>query len=161
VQYLGYTINEEGVTLLVDKMAAIRETRPPANLKQIREFVGLTNYFRFLIKDISKMSAPMTALTKKDSGWKEGKLPEEAYQAFLKLKKKLMEQPIVAYPKREGRFVLRTDVCHGDRDNVGGLGAVLLQQQKTAEDEDKVWKVIAYASRPLKKNEKNYLAYLV
>jgi hypothetical protein len=44
-------------------MAAIRETRPPGNLKQIREFVGLANYFRFLIKDFSKMLAPMTALT--------------------------------------------------------------------------------------------------
>jgi hypothetical protein len=110
VQYLGYTINEEGVTLSTDKMAVIRYTRPPSNLKQKREFVGLANYFRFLIKDFSKMSAPMTALTKKDSGWKEGKLPEEAYQAFLGLKEKLMQQPIVAYPKREGRFMLRTDV---------------------------------------------------
>jgi hypothetical protein len=86
-------------------MAAIRDTRPPSNLKQIREFVGLANYFRFLIKDFRKMSAPMTALTKKDSGWKEGKLTEEAYQAFLVLKEKLMQQPIVAYPKREGRFI--------------------------------------------------------
>jgi hypothetical protein len=142
-------------------MAAIRDTRPPSNLKQIREFVGLANYFRFLIKDFSKMSAPMTALTKKDSGWKEGKLPEEAYQAFLVLKEKLMQQPIVAYPKREGSFMLRTDTCLGDKDNVGGLGAVLLQQQSTAADEEKAWKVIAYASRPLKKHEKNYSAYLV
>jgi hypothetical protein len=80
----------------------------------------------------------------------------------LALKEKLMQQPIVAYPKREGRFMLRTDTCLGDKDNFGRLGAVLLQQQKTAEDKDKVWKVIiAYALRPLKKHEKNYLAYLV
>jgi hypothetical protein len=95
-------------------------------------------------------------LTKKDSGWKEGKLPEEAYQAFLALKEKLMQQPIGAYPKREGRFMLRSDACLGDKDNMGGLGAVLLQQQRTSENEDKVWKVIAYASRPLKKHEKKY-----
>jgi hypothetical protein len=77
------------------------------------------------------------------------------------LKEKLMQQPIVAYPKREGRFMLRTDACLGDKDNVGGLGAVLLQQQSTAADEEKAWKVIAYALRPLKKHEKNYSAYLV
>jgi hypothetical protein len=71
------------------------------------------------------------------------------------LKEKLMQQPIVAYPKREGRFMLRIDACLGDKDNVGGLGAVLLQQQSRAADEDKAWKVIAYASRPLKKHEKN------
>jgi hypothetical protein len=57
--------------------------------------------------------------------------------------------------------MLRTDACLGDTDNVGGLGAVLLQQQSTAADEEKAWNVIAYASRPLKKHEKNYLAYLV
>jgi hypothetical protein len=100
-------------------MAAIRDTRLPSNLKQIREFVGLANYFRFLIKDFSKMSAPMTALTKKDSGWKEGKLPGEAYQVFLVLKEKLMQQLIEAYPKKGGRFMLRTDACLGDKDNVG------------------------------------------
>jgi hypothetical protein len=43
VQYLGNTINEEGVTLSTDKMAAIRDKRPPSNLKQIREFVGQAN----------------------------------------------------------------------------------------------------------------------
>jgi hypothetical protein len=31
VQYLGYTINEDGVTLSTDKMAAIRETSPLGN----------------------------------------------------------------------------------------------------------------------------------
>jgi hypothetical protein len=77
------------------------------------------------------------------------------------LKEKLMQQQIVVYPKREGRFMLRTDACLGDKDNVVGLGAVLLQQQSTTGDEEKAWKVIAYASRPLKKHKKNYSAYLV
>jgi hypothetical protein len=57
--------------------------------------------------------------------------------------------------------MLRTDACLGDKDNVGGLEAVLLQQQSTSADEDKAWKVIAYALRPLKKHQKNYSAYLV
>jgi hypothetical protein len=57
--------------------------------------------------------------------------------------------------------MLRTDACLGDKDNVGGLGAVLLQQQSTAADKEKAWKVIAYVLRPLKKNEKNFSAYLV
>jgi hypothetical protein len=79
-------------------------------------------------------------------------IPVKEVERLRGYNEKLMEQPIVAYPKREGRFMLRTDAILGEQDNVGGLGAVLLQQQKTAE---------AYASRPLKKHEKNYSAYLV
>jgi hypothetical protein len=59
------------------------------------------------------MSAPMMALTKKDSGWKEGKLPEEAYIAFLGPKEKLMQQPIVAYPKQlSGRCGVKQKTNH-------------------------------------------------
>jgi hypothetical protein len=94
-------------------MAAIRDTRPPSNLKQIREFVGLANYFRFLIKDFSKMSAPMAALTKKESGWKEGKLPEEAYIAFLGLKHAAANRGL---PKE------RRQVHAQDRRLLGGQG---------------------------------------
>ena len=156
VQYLGYTVAADGVSPSVDKLKAIKDSKPPTSVKQIREFVGLTNYFRFLVPNFSRMATTLTALTKKDSKWEGGKLPEAAAKAFEDLKKCLCEPPIVAYPQRDRTFILHTDGASGDAENPGGLGAVLSQEQANGEE-----RVIAYASRALKDHEKNYSAYLL
>jgi hypothetical protein len=46
VQYLGYTLSGQGVTLSMDKLAAIKDFPMPTLPKSIREFWGLANYFR-------------------------------------------------------------------------------------------------------------------
>ena len=156
VQYLGYTVAAGGVSPSVDKLKAIRESKAPTSVKQIREFVGLTNYFRFLVPNFSRMATTLTALTKKDSKWEGGELPAAAAAAFDRLKKCLCEPPVVGYPQRDRTFILHTDGASGDAENPGGLGAVLSQEQGNGEE-----RVIAYASRALKEHEKNYSAYLL
>jgi hypothetical protein len=156
VQYLGYTLTPEGVTLSKDKLKAIVDFPAPRNVKQIREFVGLANYFRFLIPNFSRLSGPMTALTCKDAGWKEGQLPQAAQTAFDKMKAALTADPVVMHPRRGKPFILTTDGSLGDKDNVGGLGAVLTQLDDGGKE-----RVVAYASRTLRKHEKNYSAYLI
>ena len=156
VQYLGYTLRPTGISPSKDKAAAIRDAKPPRTPKQIREFVGLCNYFRFLVKDFSRKAAPLIKLTRHNEGWKGGELTEEAKKSFEQLQKDLMEEPIVTLPKRDRPYILYTDGAAGDRYNPGGLGAVLMQ-----EDEKGVERVIAYASRGLKRHEKNYSAFLL
>jgi ribonuclease HI len=156
VQYLGYTISSAGVSPSDDKLRAIKECKPPQNVKQIREFVGLANYFRFLIKDFSRKATTLTALTRKDAIWKSGELPAAAQRAFSEIRDELCAQPVVAYPLRDAPFILHTDGATGDQENPGGLGAVLLQKQGEGPE-----RVIAYASRALKDHEKNYSAYLL
>ena len=155
VQYLGYTLSERGVSPSQDKLKAIKDFKPPQTVKQVREFVGVCNYFRFLIKGFSRQAATLTALTKKENGWRGGALPEEAQKNFDLLQRQLCSAPVVAYPRRDEPFILHTDGAAGDPVNPGGLGAVLLQVQEGEE------RVIAYASRGLKVHEKNYSAYLL
>jgi hypothetical protein len=76
--------------------------------------------------------------------------------AFNKLKEALMSAPIVVNPNREGRFILQTDASTGTDAAAGGMGAVLLQEQK-----DKTERVVAYASRGLKDHKVNYPAFLL
>jgi hypothetical protein len=156
VQYLGYTLDQEGISPSVDKMEAVRESSPPRTPKQVREFIGLCNYFRFLIPNFSRLSSPITALTKKDCGWDNAEMPKTARECYEKLKQMLCDKPVVAYPNRTGTFIVYTDGSLGDNEYPGGLGAVLLQRQ-----EDESERVIAYASRGLKDHEKNYSAFLL
>ena len=66
----------------------------PVSVKQIREFVGLANYFRFLIPNFALFAGILTCLTKKNSDYEGGKLPDKVNSAFL-----LCESPIVSHPK--------------------------------------------------------------
>ena len=155
LQYLGYTLSEKGVGPGLEKLKAIREFPCPTSIKKIREFVGLASYFRFLIKDFAKNAALLTKLLKKSSGYVKGEIPEECKEGFEYLKNALCLNPIVQHPAKHGTWHLTTDASQGDKDHPGGLGAVLSQIVKGEE------RVIAYASRGLKKFEENYHAFLL
>nr|GEY73813.1 reverse transcriptase domain-containing protein [Tanacetum cinerariifolium] len=68
---------------------------------------------------------------------------DDEEEAFQKLKQKLCSAPILSLPEGSEDFVVYCDA------SLKGFGAVLMQQEK----------VIAYASRQLRKNEENYTAY--
>jgi len=38
----------------------------PKNVKDVRKFLGLANYYRRFIKDFAQVARPMNMLTKKD-----------------------------------------------------------------------------------------------
>ena len=111
--------------------------------------------FRTHIKNFATVSAPLTKLTRKDSGYNGGPLPKEALDAFLELKKRLMTDPVVAYPRSDRKCVLITDASTGTNKIAGGLGAILAQV-----DERKNFHAIAYGSRQLRDHETNYSPYL-
>ncbi|GJU96887.1 putative reverse transcriptase domain-containing protein [Tanacetum coccineum] len=67
----------------------------------------------------------------------------EEDEAFHTLKQKLCSAPILALPEGTENFVVYCDASHK------GFGAVLMQREK----------VIAYASRQLKKHEENYTTH--
>ena len=154
-EYLGFHLSGSGVSPGQEKLQAMRSFPEPDSIKKVREFVGMCNYFRGLIRDFSLYSGCLTALLKKDSKWKKGPLPTVAANAFRYLKAALCSNPVVCHPVQDGEWHLTTDASQGDAEHPGGLGAVLTQIVK--EDE----RVIAYASRGLKKHERNYSAFLI
>jgi len=156
IPYLGYTLTKNGVLPGEEKMKAVKSFPEPATVKQIREFTGLANYFRHMIPGYSLLAGHLTQLTTKETPWKGGALPEKARQAFQILKERLCQAPVLAYPRKDRMFVLATDAATGDKDNPGGLGAVLSQTDEKGQE-----RVIAYASRSLKDHEKNYGAFLL
>jgi len=156
VAYLGFQLTEKGVKPGSDKLKAVAKTPPPSNVREVRQFLGLCNFFRAHVKNFAMISAPLTQLTKKDSPWKAGELPPEALKSFRELQSCLVSEPVVAFPRKNRPYALLTDASLGDERKPGGLGAILTQVDEKGEHQ-----VIAYASRKLQKHEANYTPFLL
>ncbi len=52
VSYLGFTLTPEGIKPGKNKLKAIKDAKPPTDVKTIRSFVGLCNFFRTHIKNL-------------------------------------------------------------------------------------------------------------
>jgi hypothetical protein len=114
----------------------------PTSVPTLRSFLGLVNYYRRFVSHFALLAAPLYALTEKTKIWEWS---DECEQAFIQVKHALVSAPILRAPDPELKFVLQTDASDI------GLGAVLSQRDHNADE----W-VIAYASRSLRKAEKNY-----
>ena len=141
VQFLGHVVSKEGITMQEEKIAAIRDWPPCQTVSEVRAFMGLSGYYRRFVKDFSSLASPLYSLMKKDVDfvW-----TDDCQQAFVELKKRLMNEPILALPQNDKTYILDTDASDY------GLGAVLSQQQDEGE------KVIAYASKTLSRAEQKY-----
>jgi len=64
---LGYTLHAGGYTSNSSRCKIIKEYPRPKNAKGIMKFLGIANYFRRLIMNYSKRSAPLCELLAKDT----------------------------------------------------------------------------------------------
>jgi len=98
VSYLGFTLMPEGLKPSKNKLKAIENAKPPTDIKTIWSFMGLCNFFQTHIKDFVLLAAPLFKLTRKDSCYKGRPLPEQAPHTFKLLWKRLISEPIMAFP---------------------------------------------------------------
>ncbi|GKA46530.1 putative nucleotidyltransferase, ribonuclease H [Tanacetum coccineum] len=140
VQFLGHVIDSNGVHVDPAKIEAIKNWAAPTTPTEVRQFLGLAGYYRRFIKEFSLISKPLTKLTQKNKPYVWGDDEEEAFQT---LKLKLCSAPILSLPEGSEDFVVFCDA------SLKVFGAVFMQREK----------VIAYASRQLRKNEENYTTH--
>ena len=65
--YFGYHVTREGVMPIPKKVKAIQALTVPKTRKQLRQFIGMINFYRDMWKKRSEHLAPLTALTSKKS----------------------------------------------------------------------------------------------
>jgi hypothetical protein len=111
VSYLGFTLTPEGIEPGKNKLKAIKDAKLPTDVKTIRSFVGLCNFFRTHIKNFTIIAAPLFKLTRKDSGYKGCPLPKEATDTFCNLQNSLTSEPVMAFPRADRQYALITDAA--------------------------------------------------
>jgi hypothetical protein len=130
-------LSANGVAVIPDKVWSILDWVTPFSVKDVQSFLGLADYYRRFIENLSKIAKPMTDLLKKN---KKFEWSEKAEEAFQVLKTKLTTAHVLALPDTSKEFVIFYDASHQ------GLSCVLMQDGH----------VVAYASRQLKPHELNY-----
>lgn len=136
IEYLGYVISHNQITMSERHTQAIKTFPLPRNIHEMQSFLGLTNYFRKFIKNYARKANPLYNLLKKNVKWE---IDEDAIQAFHTLKEELTSYPIL----RVYNPILPTEL-HTDASSKG-LRAILFQKQKDKNN----WAPIAFYSQPL------------
>ncbi|GKU88786.1 hypothetical protein SLEP1_g3007 [Rubroshorea leprosula] len=137
ISLLGHIVSKDGISVDPSKVEAVVNWERPSNVTEVRSFLGLAGYYRRFVEGYSKISGPLTQLTRKNQKFE---WTDKCEQSFQELKNRLVRTPILAILDNGGNFVVYTDASHK------GLGCVLMQHGR----------VIAYGSRELKTHERNY-----
>lgn len=111
IEILGSIISESVIKPDKEKKKAINEFRRPSNIKELRSFLGLANYCRGFIPNLSKMEEPLNKLLKGESKrstkticWEENEIT-----AFESIRKSLSKETIRAQLNFKRQFILTTD----------------------------------------------------
>ena len=151
IQYLGHLVSSEGIEPLPEKLEAMEKMPAPTNPKEVRQFLGLTGYYRKFVPRYSDIAKPLTNLTKKDEPFVWTELCESTFQL---LKQKLMESPILKYPDPNLPYILFTDASGY------AWAGVLTQEHESIIEEKKVCykHPITYVSGLFKNNQTRWAA---
>ena len=132
VKFLGHIITAETVAPDPEKLIAVTKWPVRRSVKEVRQFLSFTNFFRRFIQGYSSMSRPLELLT-----GKYAKFIWSVYHqhAFEKLRTALLEAPVLGLADMTKGFRVVSDASDL------AIGAVLLQADEVGE-----WHPISYLS---------------
>ena len=147
VKFLGHEITTNGMRPDPGKIELTDKIKRPASVKQVRSFLGLANFFRNFIPDLSTISDPMTDLTRKKQE-KKFVWTEKAEESFIEIKKRLKANLKLKYPDFGKKFYLQTDASDI------GSGGLLYQLDDFGQVQPN-----AFLSKSFSKAERNFSTY--
>lgn len=142
VEYLGHIIRKEGLSPNVDKVAAILHAPVPQDVKELESFLGLVNFYRRFLPNLSSLLRPLHLLLCEGKKWEWGPLQQDAFTACKHL---VTSAPVLVH------FNPARPVCLSCDASPYGIGAVLAHKDADGREHP-----IAFASRSLSKAEQNY-----
>ena len=137
IKFFGMIYDATGVHPDPEKSQEVKSLPPPKNIKDLQRFLGMVQYLSPFIPKLSDHTAPLRALTKKDTAWQ---WTASHQKAFEDVKALICDDMSLSYFDVNTPAVIQVDSSQL------GLGAALIQNGKP----------IAFASKALTDTETRY-----
>ena len=142
VEFLGYMVAVDGVTMSERKVQSIKNWKHPRSVNEVQIFIQFANFYRRFIKDFSEMCKPVSETLK-------GDLPKfswgpEQNKSFEELKTRFITAAILCHFFPDRKTIVETDASDF------ALGCVLSQPK------NKRLHPVAFHSQKLSDAERNY-----
>ncbi|XP_062405896.1 uncharacterized protein K02A2.6-like [Sardina pilchardus] len=142
IEYCGHKIDKDGLHKCKDKIDAVLQAPPPQNVTQLRSFLGLVNYYRKFLPNLSAVLHPMNCLLQSGTKWHWSK---DCENAFKQAKQLVTSDNVLTHYDPQLPLKLACDA------SPYGIGAVLSHRVA-----DGTERPIAFASRSLNAAERNF-----
>ena len=142
IEYCGYVVDCFGVHKSKSKINAIVKCKTPANVSDLRSFLGLVNYYHKFLPNLSTVLHPLYELLEKNAQfvWSAN-----CQKAFEEVKTLISSDLVLAHYDPKVSLKIECDA------SPVGVGAVLSHVYDDGSE-----RPIAFASKSLSKTERNY-----
>ena len=142
LDFLGFHVNQDGITPLPDKVAAIRATKAPTSIKELQRFLGMVGYYRKNIRSAAyHLDNLFEALVGKP---KKLNWTPECENSFQAIKEALAQATMLRHPRPNANLALTTDASKV------AIGGVLEQRGPNG------WEPLAFFSARLRPKQREW-----
>ena len=120
VSFLGYCVSTSGVVMECERVTAVRNWPTLTTVKEVKRFLGFSNYYLRFILGFGQVAAPIISLLK--GGPLRLRWSAEAGRAFNRLKELFTNAPVLAHPAPSLAFIVEVDASEA------GVRAMLAQR---------------------------------
>ena len=122
VEYLVHVVRPERLSVNEKNLKAIKKAVFPKTQTQMRSFLGMCNVYRRFTVDFAKIAKPLNDLNSVKLPKRLSPPTPDEQAAFDKLREQLCHPPILAIPRKDGKYIIDIDASYDQ------LWCFLLQQ---------------------------------
>ena len=125
LEFLGYKVDDHGVSPLPERVEAIRKQQPPTTIKELQRFLGMVNYYRrFISRAAGHLFYLFDALKGKKKKEKARVLnwTDDCQKSFEAIKNALANAALLRHPRPNAKLAITADASKF------AIGAVLEQR---------------------------------